>query len=93
MAKRQFGVSTHLYHGQRYYSVDFSTATDYCAIARAFGMKAARVDDPASLDRALQTALADGGPYFLDVLTAPPMVETPPVAAWQAAVATAAGDN
>jgi acetolactate synthase I/II/III large subunit len=84
----------HLYHDQRYYSVDFSTETDYGAIARAFGFKSARVADPHDLESALHTAFADGGPYFLDVLTAPPMTETPPVAAWQAAVAAGApGDD
>lgn len=77
----------HLYHDRRYYSVDFSTETDYGAIARAFGFKSARVADPNDLEGAMRTALADGGPYFLDVLTAPPMEETPPVAAWQQAVA------
>jgi acetolactate synthase I/II/III large subunit len=84
----------HLYHDRRYYSVDFSTETDYGAIARAFGFKSARVADPNDLERALQAAFADGGPYFLDLLTAPPMVETPPVAAWQAAAAAGApGDD
>ncbi len=84
----------HLYHDRRYYSVDFSTETDYCAIARAFGFTSARVADPADLERAIQAAFADGGPYFLDVLTAPPMEETPPVAAWEAAVATrTSGDD
>jgi acetolactate synthase-1/2/3 large subunit len=84
----------HLFHGQRYYSVDFSTETDYCAIARAFGFRAARVSDPAALDSALRTAFADGGPYFLDVLTAPPMTETPPVASWEAAaMAAPSGDD
>ena len=83
----------HLYHGQRYYSVDFSTETDYGAIARAFGFKSARVADPADLEGALRTAFADGGPYFLDILTAPPMDKTPPVAAWEAAAAHATGDD
>lgn len=84
----------HLYHDRRYYSVDFSTETDHGAIARAFGFKSARVADPNALECALQTAFADGSPYFLDILTAPPMDETPPVAAWQAAVAAGApGDD
>lgn len=77
----------HLYHDRRYHSVDFSTTTDHPAIARAFGMNAARVTDPALLERAIQDALADGGPSFLDITTAPPMTQTPPVAAWEDAVA------
>lgn len=84
----------HLYHDRRYYSVDFSTETDYGAVARAFGFKSARIADPHDLEGALRIAFADGGPYFLDILTAPPMEETPPVAAWQAAVAAGApGDD
>jgi thiamine pyrophosphate-dependent acetolactate synthase large subunit-like protein len=68
--------------------VDFSTETDYGAIARAFGFKSARIADPAALEGAIHTAFADGGPYFLDVLTAPPMIETPPVVAWEMAAAS-----
>ena len=79
----------HLYHGQRYFSVDFSTV-DYAAIARGFGFDAVDVDDPASLKRILQEALASGRPTFVNVPTAPQMTETPPVAAWEAAVAARA---
>ena len=39
------------------------------------------------VERAVQDALADGGPYFLDVVTESPVTETPPVAAWTAAEA------
>ncbi len=83
----------HLYHERRYQSVDFSTDTDHAAIARAFGLRAATVTDPADLAGAIQHALADGGPQFLDVRTAPPMTETPPVAAWEDAVAAGKGGD
>jgi acetolactate synthase-1/2/3 large subunit len=76
----------HLYHGDRYFSVDFN-AVDYAAIARGFGFRAAHVSDPADVERALAEALADGGPYFLNVVTESPITETPPVAAWTAAEA------
>lgn len=76
----------HLYHGDRYFGVDFNPV-DYAAIARGFGFRAAQVTDPHALNRALESALADGGPYFLDVVTESPVTETPPVAAWQAAEA------
>jgi acetolactate synthase-1/2/3 large subunit len=76
----------HLYHGDRFFGVDFNPV-DYAAIARGFGLRAAQVTDPHDLNRALDTALADGGPYFLDVVTESPVTETPPVAAWQAAEA------
>lgn len=76
----------HLYHGDRYFGVDF-TRVDYAAIARGFGFRAAHVDDPADVDRAVANAFADGGPYFLDIATESPVTETPPVAAWTAAEA------
>lgn len=76
----------HLYHDDRYFGVDFNPV-DYAAIARGFGFRAAQVTDPDQVERALNTALADGGPYFLDVVTESPVTETPPVAAWTAAEA------
>lgn len=84
----------HLYHDDRYFGVDFNPV-DYAAIVRGFGFRAAQVSDPDDVERAMQVALADGGPYFLDVLTESPITETPPVAAWVAAEAarqTVAGD-
>lgn len=76
----------HLYHDQRYFSVDFNPV-DYSAIARGFGLKAWHVSDPADLERAMQEALADGGPCFIDIVTASQLTETPPVHAWLEAVA------
>jgi acetolactate synthase I/II/III large subunit len=76
----------HLYHDDRYFSVDFNTM-DYAAIARGFGMDAAHVSDPADVAGALRRALAADGPYFLDLATESPITETPPVAAWTAAEA------
>jgi acetolactate synthase-1/2/3 large subunit len=76
----------HLYHGDRYFSVDFNPV-DYAAIARGFGFRAQQVTDPDDLERELRTALADGGPYYLDVVTESPITETPPVAAWTMAEA------
>jgi acetolactate synthase-1/2/3 large subunit len=74
----------HLYHGDRFFGVDFNPV-DYAAIARGFGMRAAQIVDPDEVERAIEIALADGGPYFLDVVTESPVTETPPVAAWAAA--------
>ncbi len=75
----------HLYHDQRYYSVDFSTV-DYAGIARGFGLKAYDVKEPADLRSTLQDALAYGGPAFVNVNTLSQTVETPPVSGWEAAV-------
>lgn len=71
----------HLYHGDRYFGVDFHAA-DYAAIARGFGFTARQVVDPADVEPALAAAFADGGPYFVDIVTESPITETPPVAAW-----------
>jgi acetolactate synthase-1/2/3 large subunit len=76
----------HLYHDDRYFGVDFNPV-DYAAIARGFGFRAAQIVDPEDVEHAIQTALSDGGPYFLDVVTESPITETPPVAAWTAAEA------
>jgi acetolactate synthase-1/2/3 large subunit len=76
----------HLYHADRYFGVDFDTV-DYAAIARGFGLRARHVGDPDEVEEALAEALADGGPYFVDIATESPITETPPVAAWQAAEA------
>jgi acetolactate synthase I/II/III large subunit len=80
----------HLYHGDRFFSVDFNPV-DYAAIARGFGLRARQVTDPDEVDGAIREALADGGAYFLDIVTESPVTETPPVAAWQEAEQQRAG--
>jgi acetolactate synthase-1/2/3 large subunit len=76
----------HLYHEDRFFGVDFNPV-DYAAIARGFGFRARHVADPADVRPAIEEALADGGPYFLDIATESPVTETPPVAAWTSAEA------
>jgi acetolactate synthase-1/2/3 large subunit len=76
----------HLYHEDRYFGVDFNPV-DYAAIARGFGFRAAQVTEPDDVERAVREAVADGGPYFLDVVTESPVTETPPVSAWTSAEA------
>jgi acetolactate synthase-1/2/3 large subunit len=71
----------HLYHDDRYFSVDFNPV-DYAMIARGFGLAAKQVTDPDEVMPAIQAALADGRPYFLDIVTESQITETPPVAAW-----------
>lgn len=71
----------HLYHEQRYFSVDFNPV-DYAGIARGFGLKSWQVTDPADLERTLRAALDDGGPAFVDIVTESQLTETPPVHAW-----------
>ncbi|CAN5843057.1 thiamine pyrophosphate-binding protein [soil metagenome] len=76
----------HLYHRDRYFSVDFDTV-DYAAIARGFGFQARHIEDPDSVEPTLRQALDDGRPYFLNIVTESQITETPPVAAWQEAEA------
>ena len=76
----------HLYHDDRYFSVDFNPV-DYAAIARGFGFAARQVVDPADVEPAIAEALADGRPYFLDIVTESQITETPPVASWTEAEA------
>jgi acetolactate synthase-1/2/3 large subunit len=71
----------HLYHDDRYFSVDFNPV-DYAAITKGFGLGASKVVDPTDLRPALEAALADGRPYFIDVVTESQITETPPVAPW-----------
>jgi acetolactate synthase-1/2/3 large subunit len=78
----------HLYHGQRYFSVDFNGVA-YADIARGFGIEGVHVDDAASFGPAVQAALSSGKPTFINVQTEAQMTETPPVAPWEETVATA----
>ena len=71
----------HLYHGDRYFSVDFNDV-DYPAIAAGFGFRSWRVTDPADLEPTMRAALDDGGPCFIDIVSESQITETPPVHAW-----------
>jgi acetolactate synthase-1/2/3 large subunit len=82
----------HLYHDDRYFSVDFNSV-DYAAIARGFGFAAKQVIDPMDVKPAIQEALADGRPYFVDIVTESQITETPPVASWTEAEARKAAGS
>jgi acetolactate synthase-1/2/3 large subunit len=49
----------------------FAPDTDFAAAARAFGWQATRVEDEASLDAALQQALAEGQPWLIEAMVDP----------------------
>lgn len=78
----------HLYHEQRYYSVDFKGVA-YADIARGFGLDGVEVGEPGALGPALREALASGKPTFINVQTEAQMTETPPVSPWEDAVSVA----
>ncbi|MGE8944078.1 thiamine pyrophosphate-binding protein [Leptospira interrogans] len=58
------------------------TETDFSAVARGFGVKAIRVEDPDRIGSALAEALAAGEPVVVDVVTSfegqPPLAWSPP---------------
>jgi acetolactate synthase-1/2/3 large subunit len=72
-------VSQDLFHGGRCFGVDFSADTDYAAIARGFGLRGVRVEDPDDVEPALRAALAADGPTFIDVVSECETSELPPV--------------
>jgi len=67
--------------GGKYFSVDFSTS-DHSRIARAYGIDAQRVDQPAELKAALKRALTVDGPTLLDVVVQPLHESKAPVSKW-----------
>ena len=69
--------------GQRFYNVDFNR-TDHAAVARAFGVRAWTVEDPADLRRTLREALSHDGPTLIDVISQPLHEAHAPVSEWVA---------
>ena len=69
--------------GQRYYNVDFGR-TDHAAVARAFGVKAWRVEDPGDLKPVLKQALDHDGPTLVDIIAQPLHEAAAPVSEWVA---------
>lgn len=70
-------------YSSRYFSVDFSR-TDHAAVARAFGVPAWQVEDPAQLRPALAAAAEAGGPALVDVTVQPLQDAAAPVSEWVA---------
>ena len=69
--------------GKRYYNVDFDR-TDHAAVARAFGVAAFTVEDPADLVPVLRKALDHDGPSLVDVVSQPLHEAAAPVSEWVA---------
>ena len=72
-------VSQELFHRGRSFGVDFSSETDHAGIARGFGLRGVRVEDPKDVEPALRKALASDGPTFIDIVTECETTELPPV--------------
>jgi acetolactate synthase-1/2/3 large subunit len=84
-------VSQELLYSGRSFGVDFGAGTDHAAIARGFGLRAGRVEDPADLEPALSEALVSGLPTFLDIATEDESGELPPVEKFHRMSKTAEG--
>jgi acetolactate synthase-1/2/3 large subunit len=66
---------------ERYYSVDFNR-TDHAAVARSFGVKSWRVEDPAELHKVFKLAVEHDGPTLIDVISQPLDEASAPVSEW-----------
>jgi acetolactate synthase-1/2/3 large subunit len=77
-----------LYFGKHYFGVDFTERMDAAAIAEAFGVRGVRISEAKQLLPVLTTALASNEPVLIDVPTKSELEETPPVHAWQQALAS-----
>jgi acetolactate synthase I/II/III large subunit len=69
--------------GKRFYNVDFGR-TDHAAVARAFGVKAWTIEDPAQLRPVMREAFAHDGPTLIDVISQPLHEAAAPVSEWVA---------
>ena len=67
--------------GSDYFSVDFRDS-DHAAIARAYGLRARRVEDPGGLGAGIEEALTAPGPFLLDIATQPLEEANAPVSNW-----------
>ncbi len=74
-----------LYHGERYFSVDFRECLNYLQVAEGFGLPGEQVNDPSELGPALRRALASDSPSMIEIMTAAEheSVPPPPVAPWE----------
>lgn len=72
-------VSQELLYNGRHFGVDFSADTDHAGIARGFGLKGLRVEEPAQVEHALREALGADQATFIDIITECETGELPPV--------------
>jgi acetolactate synthase-1/2/3 large subunit len=79
-----FGYIAALQRSQKHprgMSVDFSSQ-DCAALARAYGIRALRIESRHDLEPALDEAFAHSGPVFLDVVVRSVVEQTPPMYTW-----------
>ena len=68
-------------YGKRYFSVDFDR-TDHALVAKAYGVKSWRVEDPGELGSVLRQAAESDGPALVDVIAQSLEDAAAPVLQW-----------
>ncbi len=68
-------------YDERYFSVDF-TRTDHEAVAKAYGLAAWTVEDPAEVDAVIARAVRHDGPSLVNVIAQPLEESAVPVSQW-----------
>ena len=76
-------VSQQLFREGHAFGVDFGADTDHAGIARGFGLRGVRVENPEDVEPVLREALAADIPTFVDIVSECETTEPPPVAKWQ----------
>lgn len=72
-------VSQELFYDGHHFGVDFGADTDHAGIARGFGLRGIRVEEPSDVEPALRQALGAQQPTFIDIVTECETSELPPV--------------
>ena len=67
--------------GARYHNVDFNRS-DHARIARAYGLKSWKVENPAALETVMKFALEEQGPTLVEVICQPLEESNAPVRRW-----------
>ena len=74
------GEMEHVYRG-KHFATDFGYV-DYAGVARAFGIEAYKLDDPAKIAETLDKAIAYQGPVLIEMPVLPQDKQVPPIPRW-----------
>ena len=74
------GETAHVYRSD-FFATDFGVV-DYAGVARAFGVKAYKLDDPAKITETLKEAIEYQGPVLIELRVPDESQLVPPVPRW-----------
>jgi acetolactate synthase-1/2/3 large subunit len=74
------GETKHVYHSD-FFATNFGHV-DYAGVARAFGVKAYKIDDPCKITQVLNEAINHKGPVLIEVSVPDETELVPPVPRW-----------